>query len=637
MYFGPLLGVAHLPFMAVAPSLSGKIAGYSMTIAFVIALVAVSQLDWRLRPLAGRAGEVTWGERFFVAGAIIGTSAGSILLYLGSDTTVYQETELWAVALALLAVVVGLDLLRQPSRKGAVWMVSLCFSVCMIRLVVGVGVLALALLIAVAHVLSQHRASLHSSLQRVLMTAGLQMEDPSQTSGGLLVAGVGVTLLLYAIVNEAKFHTAFGLPLRHQALVHDGLDPLYARYATTHSSFNALRFLPTTLTWYLRPDALAISRLFPFVNFPSRISVIGSTEFAGLNPSSSLSATMPVLSVFALIGIAGLAFPARLTTTASRAELIRRFRPIFLAAVVGCVGTLTYAGIANRHMADLYPALLIGAMLGGGIVVAWLSCRSRVLVVAVCILVLIGLLGSIWTNLGLGLINQRIGQASISDSARLDFARFRIDLFHSMYSGPVPQVTWGGPVPKNAPLGSLFVAGRCAALYQDHQRRWTALERTETAGHYRLVVTVPTTPSTKTLPILVSGSSPGSVDLIGIKVLPGGRYVARYLSEQYGRYFTGHNWTTSQVQHLASNGKLNLDVVIDASRHLEFRAAQITVNGRVLISQEVVVHHNAVQTVGSLPPSLLTDRLLRRTVAINFPGSIVASPVTAPVCRSLTK
>ena len=634
MYFGPLPAMARVPLIALAPSLSGKLAGYSMCLAYLVAIVGISQMMWRVRGLAGRPDTLVPGERYVVALVSFGASAGSILLYLGCNTTIYQEAELWAVALAVLAMVVAFDLLAAPSLNGAIAMVALCFSVSMVRFVVALGVLSLALLVASAHLASRFRLIDRGPWHRVLRSSGLLVEQPAQTSGGLLVGGVVGSLFAYALLNYAKFQSAFGLPLRHQALVHDGLNPMYAKYALAHSSFNALRFLPTTVSWYLRPDALVVSRLFPFVNFPARISVIGSVEFAGLNPASSITATMPVLICLGAIGLVALGVPRRVVHSEDLTLSIFRFRPLFLAGLVGCLGTLTYAGIANRHMGDFYPALLCIAMVGGALLLRWVRGRRKLKIVVSMALVA-GFLLSTWINLGLGLINQRVGRTSIPRAERVDFARFRISLFKSMFDGPVPQVTWGGPLPREGLLGALYVAGDCNALYQNKQGVWTALERTERAGHFRLIASIPRQPSRRTLPLLVSGSTPGSADIIGIRVLPNGRYEARYLSQQFGLYFTGHAWTTSRIEAIPRSGKIAFDVVLDASPHVELRLAQISVGGANLISEVIAVHANAVQTLGAMPASLLADPTLRNQVASVFPGSLQRLPTPAPVCRML--
>jgi hypothetical protein len=634
MYFGPFLAVLHLPFVGIDGSLSGHLSGTSMVAAFVIALIGLSRLLWRARPLTGRDGQVAIGEMVFVAVAILGMSAGSILLYLGSDTSVYQETELWAIALAILSVSVGMDLLTAPTRRRAVGLAALCLSVCMVRLVVGLGVLALTLLVGAAQLASRYLREHRDGASRLLSDGGLAVDDPRPGIGiGLLASAIG-TLGIYSVINEAKFGSAFGLPLKHQALAVDGLSGTYASYAATHSSFNSLSFLPTTLTWYLRPDALDITRLFPFVNFPPRIWVVGAVRFAGLNPSSSLSATMPVLMVLALIGVGGLLLPRRCSSTAEQGSLLRRFRPMFLAMAIACVGTLTYAGIANRHLGDLFPALVVVATAGAAVALRWLKGR-RIMMFTVCVVASLGLGASIWINLGLGLINQRIASTSIPGTERASFARFRISTFHAMFSGPLPQVTRGGPVPKKVPLGWLYVSTGCTGLYQAGQGVWHGIERTNAAGHFRVEVTLPSPAGRQVLPLLVSGTTPGSVDLIGIRVLPGGRYQIAYLSENYGKFFSQHEWSDSTVQQAPSSRQVQLDVTIDPSPHVELRQAEVVVDGRSILEKRLEVHANDVQTVGMLPASLATDPEIAGPVAPRFPGGIRQLPVPRSVCSSL--
>ena len=636
MYFGPALAVLHLPFAWIAPATSGRLTGLSMTGAFVIAMVALSQLLWRLRRLAGRDGRVTLSEGMVAAGSLVALGAGSVLLYLGSEASVYQETELWSVALALLAIPVALDLLEAPTRRGVAWLALLCLSTCMVRFVVGLGVLSLTLLVALAHLASNALRTRQGWPTRILKSCGLIIDEGSMLSGVVLGASAALTLVVYAIINEAKFHSPFGLPLKDQALAQDGLNARYASYAARHASFNDLHVLPTTLTWYLRPDALDVSRLFPFVNFPPRIWVVGSTEFAGLNPSSSLTATMPVLVVLAVVGLVTLLATRFLIRTDAEASTVRHLRPVAVAMVVGCAGTLTYAGIANRHLGDLYPALVVGAVLGGTMVLRWLRGR-RVATLFVCIIAVTGIAASIWINAGLGLINQRIATPSVPQSERVAFARLRIDLFHSMFQGPLPQVTRGGPIPKHAPLGWLYVSTGCTGLYQNAQGVWIGLERTAAAGNHRLVVELPSRPSTQVLPLLVSGSTPGSSDLFGVRVLPDHRYVIEYLSENLGVFFSHKVWATSAIQQAPPSGRIVLNLVIDGSPHAELRQAIASVDGRQILSRSLEVHANADQVVGRLPVALGDDPLVKGIVAPSFPGVVRKLPVVQSVCPMLER
>lgn len=636
MYFGPALAILHLPFAWIAPTTSGRLTGLSMTGAFVIAMVALSQLLWRLRRLAGCDGKVTVGEGMVAAGCLVALSAGSVLLYLGSEASVYQETELWSVALALLALPVALDMLEAPTRRGVAWLALLCLSTCMVRFVVGLGVLALALLVALAHLASNALRDRHGRPTKILTSCGLLVEEGSTLSGIVLGASAALTLVVYAVVNEAKFHSPFGLPLKDQALAQDGLNARYASYAARHASFNDLHVLPTTLTWYLRPNALDVSRLFPFVNFPPRIWVVGSAEFAGLNPSSSLTATMPVLVILAVVGLVSLLAARFLVRTDDDASTVRHLRPLAMAMVIGCAGTLTYAGIAHRHLGDLYPALVLGAVLGGAMVLRWLR-GHRVVAVLLSIIAVAGIAASIWINMGLGLINQRIAVPAVPQSERVDFARFRIDLFHSMFQGALPQVTRGGPIPKHAPLGWLYVTKGCTGLYQNAQGVWNGLERTASAGNHRLIVDLPSAPSTEVLPLLVSGSTPGSSDLFGVRVLPGHRFVIDYLSENLGVFFSHKVWATSAIQQAPPSGRIVLNLVIDGSPHAELRQAIASVDGRQILSRSLEVHSNTDQVVGRLPLALGDDPLVKRIVAPSFPGVIRKLPVVQTVCTMLER
>ncbi len=164
------------------------------------------------------------------------------------------------------------------------------------RAALGAGPLAaLGLLLVVAVVGRGHRAfgfPDHASLRRLVLP---------------LAAAVVIPAGLYVALNMVKFGTPFSLPFDRQLVAILG-GTHRAILKQNHGSLVGLQFVPTTLVQYFRPDAIAFRASFPFVAFPGPATIIGSARFDQVMPASSVLASMPMLSVLAVIGLVGVAW-----------------------------------------------------------------------------------------------------------------------------------------------------------------------------------------------------------------------------------------------------------------------------------------------------------------------------------------
>ncbi len=628
MYFGPLLAVVRLPLIWADPSLTGRISATSMLLAFLVGLWALIELGWRLRPLAGLGERVGGTEQVVVGLLTASVGIGSILLYLSSYVSVYHETELWAVALALWGLVCGYEVLTRPRLRPVLALAALTVACTMTRLAVGLGLVALSLLVSLC--LATNAGPLGWLRHRF----ALEELEVSPAMAGVLGAGAVVTLALYSWINEAKFGTLVTLPLSHQGLATDDLTPSYYLFAHTHTSFNGLGFVPSTLAWYLSPGAISPSRLFPYLNFPAQISVIGHTAFAELTPSSSLPATMPLLCLFALGGIVGLVAPRRLSS--EEASTLLHLRPLVLATLVGWIGALSYAVIANRYLGDFFPTLSVCALAGTVLLVRHrrvLAGLWRPILVVGCAL---GLAYSCWANLALGLMNQRVVRASIPLSERVHFATERVRLFHAIDNGPTPEVTWGGKLPVAGPTGRLYVTPGCSSIFQYDSSTWVALGRTARAGHYLVALDLRHAPLGVNLPLLVAGT-PGNADAITVVSIPNHRFIVRYLAETLGVFFNHRAWLTSLPQQIPASGWVHLDLTMDTSLKAPLRTMEVATEHAVLLDQPLAIGAHLSTTVGAVPPQLTSDRSVTSVIAPTLSIPSRWQRPSIPLCQDLRR
>jgi hypothetical protein len=177
-------------------------------------------------------------------------------------------------------------------------------------------------------------------------------EDDSRRPSfvGFCVAVV-LPLAAYAGVNLAKFSTLFTIPFSGQRFT--VVDPgRQAMLRANGGTLFGLQFLPTTIIHYLRPDGIALTKSFPFVDFPALPGpVVGNVLFDLVDRSASLPAVAPFLLVLAAVGAAYAFWPSRWSDSA-RASL----RVPILAATAGAATILPFGFIANRYLGDFVIA-----------------------------------------------------------------------------------------------------------------------------------------------------------------------------------------------------------------------------------------------------------------------------------------
>jgi hypothetical protein len=474
LYFGPVPALLRMPILAITDSLDGRLTQVSMLAAFAVALVFIARLSWRIRRLVRGDATVSRLELWAVGGYVFLIATGSVVLFLASRAFVYHETELWGAALALAAYDAILGFLLEPSRRWIVLAGLWTTAAVLTRATVGAGpVIALALVLVVV-VLRRLRAGGLGAPARWL---AVPEAAGANTMIASLAVAVAVPVALYAYVNYSRFGSLFGLPIEKQVYSEFNLARQRALADNGGSLFGA-KFLPTQLLQVLRPDALRLDGLFPWVRFPGRATVIGDVTFDTRDWATSIPASMPV---FTLLGLGGVVVIAR----RAGATVVRT--PL-LAALAGGVGTLTIAFVANRYMSDLLPAIVLASLVGlhallGALAGVPAPAWARVGGIALVVLVVV----SLWVNFALAISYQRALDPA-NDARRTGFIGFQQDVDDWLPGGPRGTVRSGDQLPKRAPLGELFILGDCGGLYWFSTREWYAIERGNGAGHYRLRV-----------------------------------------------------------------------------------------------------------------------------------------------------
>jgi hypothetical protein len=603
MYFGPFPALLRLPVAAVTDELDGRLGQVSMLAAFAVAMFFTARLVSRIRPFVRGSSPVTAGERWAVELFVFVVGAGSVLVFLASESYVYHEAVLWCVALALGAFEAVIAFVTTASRRQLAVASALSTGALLSRSAVGIGaVIALALVFA---------ASAHPRTRRL---AGLAEDFPARATAVPLLAAMTVPLALYACINYAKFGTLFSVPFERQLSNQSSSFSQNLLAANGGTRFN-LELVPTSLVQYFRPDQISFRWLFPWVAYGTQADDIGDvvTERIG---NASYTASMPLLTLLGLIGIAGLVRSRRAEWTVSA------MRAPVLGAAAATIGTLAFASIAHRYVADFLPVGVLLAIIGMHQFLRWSAempaWGTRVGWGSFLVLVV----ASVWINAGLGVMFQRLVFAP--KESLPSFVSFQYDLHERFPGGSPPYVESGArlPAPQLEDYGTAFVIGSCDSLHWTDGRAWHLLERSDGGGAFRFRVRFPGGP-TGWEPLVVSGQGDGA-QYLAVRVLKDDRVQVAY-----------NTVFASEPVVVRPGSTHDLEVVMDA---LEGSSERGTVSAS-LDGREV--------WGARLPNSIIQEQLrpLRDVhvgkgdvpgLAPRFTGRLDQVRIPAPLCEKLT-
>ena len=462
VYFGPVPSLIRLPILAVTHRFDGRLGQPSMLLAAIVLTVALARLAWVAHLTVGGA-EPLPRQAWWTGSWVFLGLCGTVVIYLASLAIAYHEAILWGIALASVAYDAILRFMLAPSTRRAFLVGGTASLAFLTRASIGMGpVVAAGLLAAVA-----------------LWRTWRYRERPTPDEIGRQWWRIGATTAtgigLYVAINLAKFRTVYQLPLDRQVYSRIN-ESRKAAFAANGGSLFGLKFMPTAMLQYLRPDGLRLSHAFPYVDFGPRARVVGGVTFDTISRSASLTATSPVFVLCAVVGLVVLA-------RRRGATLAVWILPI-VGAVVGTVAALDIAFIAHRYLGDLLPVLLLPAAVGWAWLAAGIGQRPAPLhrtVRRVGLLLIIATgLWSTAANLGLATLQQRAYSARTPPDLAAFVSR---------------QLDWPGTLSvtrsatldgdgTTAPAGTLRIVGSCDALYRSDGEAWVLVEGGAT--RYRL-------------------------------------------------------------------------------------------------------------------------------------------------------
>jgi hypothetical protein len=610
IYFGPFLALLRAPIIWVAPGATGHLAQASMVIAAITLVAGASWLAWNVRHAV--LGSVPVGRPELIAQAVFSAAlaGGSVVLYLAGSASVYFETELWGCALAVVALAAFLSYWRYPSRRAAALLSLSVLCGALTRLSIALGPV---LLLIVTLGIAGWRA------YRVRRVGG---GADDRGSVWILSLGTLATLVLPQWFNWARFGSLTSVPWSHQVI--SMADPAVGAFYRHHGPIS-LTNLPSTLAWYLRPTALLTTGLFPFFSFTTHADVLNRSGFLAVGRSSSLPASMPLLSVLALIGFVIIVLGRRAATGMSATDT-RALRWALVGALSSGITVLVFDTIANRYLADLLPLVALPAL----VAISWVAGHwtlwpgsARVITGVVAVVLL---LVSTLANLSFGLQESFVFASSSGSNQRAGLLGWQLALHQALPIGLPFPVSSGMAPPSGAVPDQLLVQPGCAGVYQYNPPIWNSLEVGAAGGRRVLTIQVPRVSQTVEQPLLVAGASadPASVQSFSIEYGPSAMYRILFRSGSPDRLNGGDSPPASPWERLPGSRDLRIVLTIAGSAPSGGRVEEALVPGVLDFTPEVAVAPADVWTVGRFPEG-----------GTAFTGRLTMQPVDTPLCQRI--
>ena len=514
-YFGPAPALLRVPFVLFTRSLDGRLSRVSMILAFAILLGAATAITWQARRVLRGGGMPTRAALVATGGFVFVCGCGTTALFLAAKTWVYSEAILWGAAMA----VTSFAFLIAYLLDGKTWLLvgagataTLSF---LSRGSVGIGpVAALGILLGTRVVAWAWGRLRGTDRPNPLRFLGLGPSGDNRRWWPVAVA-FAVPVILYAYVNHVKFGTFFGTP------PYELQDELAARpsrvaaLAANDGSLFGIHYAPTIALAYLRPDAITIDRLFPWVSFAGPPTIVGDATFEAANFSAAVTVTSLVFTVLVALGLWAAVRAPRVVDDAGSTDAPQPtasvFRVPILGAAFGCVGMFLLAFIDERYLGDALPLLVVAGALGLWWVAHLLTGRSRTVRTVVIAALVVVAAWSVWATASLTYLEQREFSPLVSRETQAELIDLQLDLHDVLPGGTPSRVVRGGPtLPEAGRVGTFYVVGDCDGLYWSNGRDWRAIEQTPRTGRVQLRVALDDMPAGTREPLLSAEDDRGA-------------------------------------------------------------------------------------------------------------------------------
>jgi hypothetical protein len=434
LYFGPLPALLRVPIFALTDAYDGRLTAISMLLAWITAAVFIALLTWRVRGVVAPDRPVERVDLVVTSAFIAITAGGSPLLLLAAMPWVYSEALLWAVAFVLGTIYAGIGVIEQPSRARVV------------------GVAACVLGAVLSRPTAGWSSGLIATAIGVWLATGSRRVTTRHWAWPMVLAGL-VPVAIGALINWAKFRHPFLIPFESQAWTELSAR---RREVLEAGGVDGLRFLPSTLLAYLRPDGVGVSRVFPYLSLPAAPArPVGGVLLDMSYRTPSLTATMPLHCVLAVIGCWQL-------WRRGAPSAVKGLRIPQLGSLTMAAGVLLVGYIAPRYVVEFLPFVALSGCVG---LTGVLERRHRIpfrwQAAAGAAAAVLGAFGVV-ACFAIGVVTARVASAGSSLRDYLAAQQWVSDRTSGGFDG---LVTIGDDVPTWSRAGGVHVIGDCSAVY----------------------------------------------------------------------------------------------------------------------------------------------------------------------------
>jgi hypothetical protein len=326
MYFGPFPALLRIPLNFIYSAGHGKwsrISGFCAGTIALFAFAGLVQIALRSSPLPSRA------RSWIGKGCVIGFALGSPLLLLLGNLSIYDEAIIWGFAWSLAALYFTWQ--SRIAEGAALTRSLIAFSCC-----------------AGAALLSRATFGAPFVLIAPLLAIRLLRRQPIRNMAALFLP-LGAALAFYLFLTYAKFGDFSGMPMKYN------INPVQRDFAVKHGLFRLER-VPYSFADYFVLRSPKLQHAAPFFKanrtdyYPNAaLYVMPFTE-----TYSSLLWSSSWILLGAVIG-------AVMLLRSGRTDGVERL--IALSFLVQVIPILSFMGLCQRYVADLFPFLVFAFLI----------------------------------------------------------------------------------------------------------------------------------------------------------------------------------------------------------------------------------------------------------------------------------
>ncbi len=337
LYFPPGPALLRVPLLAVTDRFDGRLTAVSMLLAWTLTVTLVCLLLWRIRRMVRGDAPLGRAEAFGCASMVAASTAGTVVLFLGSIPWVYHEAYAWAIASSLGFAYCLLGVVERPTLWGVVGTGAFTTAAVLSRTTAG-WACAVAVLLAAVFLPGRRGAADRNLWWQLWLAAALPV-----------LAGIAV--------NWAKFRHPFLFPIDQQVFTSVSAQRRAAIEANGGDLFDP-SLLWSTLVNYLRPNGIRFVSVYPYITLPPHIArSFGGGFLDQSNRTGSIVSFTPLLFGLSVWGVLA-------TLRRNAHETLRPLRIPLLGLGGIPLGILFYAYIAHRYTSEFTPLLIVAGAIG---------------------------------------------------------------------------------------------------------------------------------------------------------------------------------------------------------------------------------------------------------------------------------